>query len=149
MLLVYLYHCLTIVFLLSQLKSNPNPESPLPALATEPSTPLLARLANKVGKDAPFVLMVNFALPAGSKNTVTNLSGAIKAVTDATVAEAGCGLYQFYVDADAPTERLVLLERWENVASLSAHFQAPHLPAWRDAITAAGGKPGFTAAAYI
>lgn len=55
----------------------------------------------------------------------------------ATRLEAGCISYDLHVDVTDP-EALVFVERWETREALAAHFEMPHLKAWREA-----GEPYF------
>jgi quinol monooxygenase YgiN len=61
----------------------------------------------------------------------------------AVLAEAGCIRYELTasVDIDTPIQvacpphRLRVIEAWESVAALKAHFQAPHMLAFKQATT--------------
>lgn len=57
---------------------------------------------------------------------------AVKPCLVATRLEHGCLSYDLHVNVTDP-EELVFIERWESQAALDAHFEAPHLKAWRTA----------------
>ena len=57
---------------------------------------------------------------------------AVKPCLAATRLEAGCLSYDLTVNVADP-EELVFIERWESQAALDAHFETPHLKAWRTA----------------
>jgi len=65
--------------------------------------------------------------------TITNMNAALLAMQLATVQEAGCLDYQFSAELNDPTF-VRLTERWVDLASLQAHFQAPHMAIFRDAM---------------
>lgn len=56
-------------------------------------------------------------------------------------AEDGCLAYEATIDADPPHPRaaavgadgVVVVERWRDMAALTAHGNAPHMRAWREA----------------
>ena len=50
-------------------------------------------------------------------------------VSAATQAEAGCISYDFYVGVSDPNT-LVLLQEWESMDALAAHFRTRHLKAF-------------------
>ncbi len=74
-------------------------------------------------------LIATLTIKPGSLAAVTE---AVHPCLEATRAEAGCISYDLHVDVSDDT-RLVFVERWENRAALDAHFQTPHLQAWREA----------------
>lgn len=49
-----------------------------------------------------------------------------------TRKEPGCISYDLHQSLTDPAT-LVFVERWKDKASLDAHFQTPHLQAWREA----------------
>ena len=65
------------------------------------------------------------------------LRPAMEAMIAASRAEAGCIDYSYGADLADPNAFLVL-EKWESRAALDAHFETPHLKAWRTALNAAG-----------
>lgn len=58
----------------------------------------------------------------------------VQTMTRETRKEAGCLQYAFSVDV-LKSNRLQLSERWENDAALVAHFQTPHMAAFRAAVS--------------
>ena len=68
---------------------------------------------------------------------VEKLRPAMEAMIAASRKESGCVEYSYGPDIADPNAFLVL-EKWENWAALEAHFQTPHLKAWRAALTEAG-----------
>ena len=61
----------------------------------------------------------------------------MRAVIAASRAEDGCLAYAFGLDlADAGLVQV--FERWRDQAALDAHFQSPHMAAWRQAREALG-----------
>ncbi|MEZ5894166.1 MAG: putative quinol monooxygenase [Parvularculaceae bacterium] len=65
------------------------------------------------------------------------LMPAMKAMVAASRAEPGCIAYHYGPDMTDPDAFLVL-ERWETRAALDAHFETPHLKAWRAALRNVG-----------
>ena len=63
--------------------------------------------------------------------------GAIEALVTATRTEDGCVEYRFAEDVLDPG-LIHITERWRDRAALDAHFQTPHIAAWRAAGTALG-----------
>lgn len=51
---------------------------------------------------------------------------AMNAMSEASMAEAGCHDYRFWFSSADPN-RLLIFERWEDQASLDAHFRTPHM----------------------
>jgi len=68
---------------------------------------------------------------------VTAARGAIEALVTATRAEDGCFEYRFAEDVLEPG-LIHITERWRDRAALDAHFQTPHIAAWRAAGTTLG-----------
>lgn len=54
---------------------------------------------------------------------------------EATRREAGCRRYDLTADVLDPTA-MVFVEEWDSREALEAHFNTPHIKAWREA-----GKP--------
>jgi quinol monooxygenase YgiN len=52
-----------------------------------------------------------------------------RCMTEATQSEPGCITYDFYVGLSDPNS-LLLFQEWENMDSLMAHFQTPHMEAF-------------------
>ncbi len=57
---------------------------------------------------------------------------AVTPCIEATRQEAGCISYDL-VQSLTDENTLMFVERWKDKAALDAHFQEPHLIAWRDA----------------
>jgi quinol monooxygenase YgiN len=53
------------------------------------------------------------------------------AVMRATRAEDGCAAYSYAEDIDEPG-LIHVFEQWRDQAALDAHFQTPHMAAWRE-----------------
>lgn len=67
--------------------------------------------------------------------------GAVETVRDALLAmetetrkELGCLTYAFSVDVNDPAT-LRIIERWESMETLEAHFKTPHMAAFGVAIS--------------
>jgi quinol monooxygenase YgiN len=54
------------------------------------------------------------------------LIAAATAMSKASLQEAGCLDYRFWISADDPN-LMLMLEKWEDQAALDAHFATPHL----------------------
>ncbi len=64
---------------------------------------------------------------------ISVIRGAALAMIAATRDEDGCIEYEFSeVIGEPGTMRI--FERWESVAALEAHFVAPHMAIWQDAM---------------
>ena len=59
---------------------------------------------------------------------------AAKQMAVATRSEEGCLTYSFYVDVEDPS-RVRVFEEWQSEEALAAHFQAPHMAAFRQALS--------------
>lgn len=57
---------------------------------------------------------------------------AVKPCLEATRREDGCLSYDLFSSVD-DENTLVFVERWRDRSALDAHFQTPHLKAWREA----------------
>jgi len=55
---------------------------------------------------------------------------ALAPMVEATRAEPGCQAYAFSMDPDDPS-LVHLFERWDDQASLDAHFASEHMAAWQ------------------
>lgn len=71
---------------------------------------------------------------------ITVEEGAVEKVRDAlatmeneTRKEPGCQTYAFSVDVNDPT-MVRIIERWDDMAALEAHFATPHMAAFGGAI---------------
>jgi quinol monooxygenase YgiN len=61
----------------------------------------------------------------------------MEAMLAASRAEDGCLTYAYALDVAEPG-LIRVFEAWRDEAALQAHFQAPHMAAWRAAWPAAG-----------
>jgi quinol monooxygenase YgiN len=67
---------------------------------------------------------------------IAEIRDAALVMIAATRAEEGCIEYEFSeVIGEAGTMRI--FERWESVAALQAHFVAPHMAVWQEAMKGA------------
>jgi len=64
------------------------------------------------------------------------MKAAAATMAVATRQEAGCHAYAFYQDIENPAVFRVF-EEWESDDALKAHFQAPHMGAFRQAMASA------------
>eukprot|EP01122_Echinamoeba_exundans_P005309 TRINITY_DN15473_c0_g1_i1.p1 TRINITY_DN15473_c0_g1~~TRINITY_DN15473_c0_g1_i1.p1 ORF type:complete len:258 (+),score=72.99 TRINITY_DN15473_c0_g1_i1:142-915(+) len=120
--------------------------NPLPDLAPDRGNPVSVRVAAKQSEDKPFFLAVFGNVPKSddsNKDHVANFYEAVKTVSAHTSSEEGCKLFEAYVDVDAPTERIVILESWRDVDAIKTHVAKPYMQPWRDALGAAKVKAGF------
>lgn len=65
-----------------------------------------------------------------SADRFEDLRPHLEAVIVATRAEVGCLAYSYARDVEDP-ELVRVFERWRDQAALDAHFQTPHMLAWR------------------
>ncbi|MEM9574160.1 MAG: putative quinol monooxygenase [Pseudomonadota bacterium] len=63
---------------------------------------------------------------------------AVAPCIEATRKEKGCISYDLF-QSTTDENTLTFVERWTDQASIDAHFEEPHLIAWREA-----GEPFFT-----
>ena len=71
------------------------------------------------------------------EGALRKLRPAMEAMLAASRAEPGCIEYHYGADLSDPDAFLVL-EKWESWEDLDAHFERPHLKAWRAALGALG-----------
>lgn len=57
---------------------------------------------------------------------------AVAPCLEATRKEPGCLSYDLFQNTEDP-DSLVFVEKWESREALAAHFETPHLIAWREA----------------
>jgi len=69
--------------------------------------------------------------------SLPDIMAAVTPCIEATRKEAGCISYDL-VHSLTDENTLMFVERWKDKAALDAHFQEPHLIAWRKA-----GEPFF------
>lgn len=65
---------------------------------------------------------------------VDELRPALDAMMRATWEESGCLSYSMAVEGDSVVS---IVERWQDVAALKAHFTMPHMQAFNDAVMGA------------
>ncbi|MFW2381475.1 MAG: putative quinol monooxygenase [Acidimicrobiales bacterium] len=66
-------------------------------------------------------------------NDIAVIREAALAMIAATRAEAGCIEYEFSEVIGEPGS-MRIFERWESVDALEAHFVAPHMAVWQEAM---------------
>lgn len=64
---------------------------------------------------------------------VSEIEFALREMLAPTRAEPGCLQYELARDMDKPS-RLVMVERWQDVAALDAHTATPHMARLREAM---------------
>lgn len=96
----------------------------LPAVAQDPpGTALFKMVKDKIGADKPFVLLVTAKVKDG---TADKFEAAATAVAAATLKEKGCRAYEFFRSTE-DSNTFYLIEKWDNLPALEAHFKADHL----------------------
>ena len=70
-------------------------------------------------------------------NAIEALAPHMAAVVVASLGEEGCEAYSYAADLNE-AGLIHVFERWRDAASLDAHFQTPHMAAWRAARDAHG-----------
>ena len=68
---------------------------------------------------------------------LATLKNEMAAMISGSRAESGCIDYAYGIDTMDP-DTLVVCEYWEDWAALEAHFAAPHMTTWREALGKAG-----------
>lgn len=102
--------------------------------------PLVALIRAKVGDPSrPFTILAEFEAQPGRGDAVR------AAILDSQVIrltrlEPGCAAYDLYRDADSP-DRLVLFERWRDLAALTDHLATAHFAAVGVALAGLLAKP--------
>ena len=71
----------------------------------------------------PFAVIARFTARAGMED---RLKAVLQALVEPTRLEAGCLHYEV-VQAQADPRQFTFFEKWEDVPSLLAHAQAPHV----------------------
>ena len=71
------------------------------------------------------MIVVNAIVKTSQENIVA-MQSAIKAMEQASRAEAGCLDYTFSVELNDPTV-LRITEKWDTLDALKAHFTMPHM----------------------
>jgi len=64
---------------------------------------------------------------------ITTARAAAEKMMEATRREPGCLTYEFSQTIEAP-HRFRVYEEWESEAALLAHFETPHMAAFREAL---------------
>ncbi|WP_164156457.1 putative quinol monooxygenase [Sandarakinorhabdus rubra] len=80
------------------------------------------------------VVTGTFRLPAAG---LVDALPAMAAMVTASRAEPGCIAYAYAQDLFEPG-LIHVVERWRDRAALAAHFETPHLAAWRAQFAALG-----------
>jgi quinol monooxygenase YgiN len=116
----------------------------VPAVAQDPpGTALFKTIKEKVGADKPFALLVTAKVKEG---TADKFEAAATAVAAATLKEKGCRAYEFFRSTEDPNT-FYLIEKWDALPALEAHFKADHLTAFLKAFgEVADGQPKFVVA---
>lgn len=78
------------------------------------------------------MLIVTGIIEINPDHIGTAQAAAIK-MMDETRKEAGCNVYEFSQQIEAP-HRFRVYEEWTDDAALQAHFEAPHMAAFREAL---------------
>ena len=76
----------------------------------------------------------HFRFPA---EALDDARGLMRAVIEATLAEAGCRAYSYAEDVAEPGLFRVT-ELWDTREALAAHFETPHMKAWVEQRAALG-----------
>jgi quinol monooxygenase YgiN len=76
------------------------------------------------------VIMGTIEVEAGA---IDGVKEALATMEAATREETGCHTYAFATDINSPTT-IRLVERWESMAALEAHFRSPHMAAFGEAL---------------
>jgi len=82
-------------------------------------------------------MIIVLAQVESSLESIETLRGALVEMEKASRAEAGCHDYTFSQEFGDPT-RLRIVELWESMDALRAHFGTPHMAKFREAL---GGTP--------
>lgn len=115
-----------------------------PAVAQDPpGTALFKMVKDKIGADKPFALLVTAKVKDGMAE---RFEAAANAVAAATLKEKGCRAYEFFRSTEDPNT-FYLIEKWDNLPALEAHFKADHLTTFLKAFgEVADGQPKFVVA---
>ena len=80
------------------------------------------------------MIVVN-AVIESTEEDIAAMQEAIAIMERASLAEAGCHDYTFSVELNNPTV-LRITEKWDDMASLAAHFNEPHMAEFQKAMAA-------------
>ena len=83
------------------------------------------------------MIIVSGKVEIEDAGAIERLKPAMEAQIAATKEEEGCIEYSYAVDVLSPTT-IRVLEYWQSWEALEAHFQMPHMEAWRAALMDAG-----------
>ncbi len=85
------------------------------------------------------MLIVTGTIEINAENVESARAAAVKMMAE-TRKENGCHVYEFSQLVEAP-HRFRVYEEWSDEAALKAHFDTPHMAAFREAL----GEIGVTA----
>jgi quinol monooxygenase YgiN len=80
-------------------------------------------------------MIVVLAQVESSLESIETIRGALVEMEAASRAEAGCHDYTFCQEIGDPT-RLRIVELWESMDALQAHFGTPHMAKFRESLSA-------------
>ncbi len=80
------------------------------------------------------MIVVN-AIVKSSQEAINAMQSAIAAMETASRAEEGCLDYTFSIELSDPTV-IRITEKWDNLESLQAHFNTPHMAEFQAAMGA-------------
>ena len=78
------------------------------------------------------MIIIN-ALMETNPGAVAAMKNAVVAMEQASRAESGCIAYVFATEINNPTH-IRIVEHWQDMQSLKAHFATPHMAAFRAAL---------------
>ena len=81
-------------------------------------------------------MIVVLAEVESSAEAVETLRAALVEMEEATLQEEGCHDYAFCQQISDP-DKIRIVERWESMEALTAHFATPHMAAFNAALAAA------------
>ena len=84
-------------------------------------------------------MIIVLAEVESSLESIETLRGALVEMQKASRAETGCHDYTFLQEVGDPS-RLRIVELWESMDALRAHFAMPHMAKFREALSAAPPK---------
>ncbi len=84
-------------------------------------------------------MIIVLAQVESSRESIDSLRGALIEMEKASRAEVGCHDYTFCQEIGDPT-RLRIVELWESMDALRAHFATPHMARFRKSLAEAPPK---------
>lgn len=84
-------------------------------------------------------MIVVLAQVESSQGSIETIRGALMEMEKASRAEKGCYDYTFCQEIGDPS-RLRIVELWESMDALRAHFATPHMTRFREALAGAPPK---------